>query len=122
MGDAMPDDMVLFTRTFDLLTWLLPQTERFPRVQRFVVTKRLQDAVLDLQERLIEANTFGSGPRRLQRLRAADASLVKLRLYLRLVHRWGWFTDGQYEHVSAMVAEVGRLLGGWIKATATAKE
>jgi hypothetical protein len=23
--------------------------------------------------------------------------------------------DGQYHHVSAMVAEVGRLLGGWLK-------
>ena len=32
----------------------------------------------------------------------------KLRLYLRLAHRWRWLSDGQYEHVSRMVAEVGR--------------
>jgi hypothetical protein len=23
--------------------------------------------------------------------------------------------DGQYRHVSAMIAELGRLLGGWLK-------
>ena len=37
------------------------------------------------------------------------------RLYLRLAHRWRWLNDGQYEHVSRLVAEIGRLLGGWLK-------
>jgi hypothetical protein len=34
---------------------------------------------------------------------------------LRLAHRWRWLNDGQYEHVSRLVAEIGRLLGGWLK-------
>ncbi len=45
--------------------------------------------------------------------------LNKLRLYLRLAHQWGWLNDGQYRHVSAMVAEIGRLLGGWMKKTSS---
>ena len=28
---------------------------------------------------------------------------------------WRWLSDGRYQHVSAQVAEIGRLLGGWIK-------
>lgn len=39
----------------------------------------------------------------------------RLRLYLRLAHHWNWLSDGQYQHVSAMVAEIGRLLGGWLR-------
>jgi hypothetical protein len=35
-----------------------------------------------------------------------------VRLYLRLVTRCGGFSDGQYENVATMVAEIGRLLGG----------
>ena len=54
---------------------------------------------------------------RLRHLRQADAHLNKVRLYLRLAHQWGWLSAGQYEHVSRMVAEIGRLLGGWIKQT-----
>jgi hypothetical protein len=34
---------------------------------------------------------------------------------LRLAHRWQWLNDGQYEFVSEQVAEIGRLLGGWIR-------
>ena len=39
----------------------------------------------------------------------------RLRLYLRLAHHWRWLSDGQYRHVSEMVQEIGRLLGGWIR-------
>lgn len=106
--------MVIFTRTYDLLSWLIPQTLHFPRSQRFVVTRRLQDAALDFQERIVEANRLQSRER-LSHLRRADADLDKLRLYLRLAVRWEWLNEGQYRHVSEMVREIGALLGGWIK-------
>ena len=106
--------MVIFTRTYDLISWLIPRTLSFPRSQRFVVTKRLQDAALDFQEHIIEANRFRKRAR-LERLRLADTALDKVRLYLRLAVRWEWLSEGQYQHVSKMVQEIGRLLVGWIK-------
>jgi four helix bundle protein len=109
-------ELVIFTETYDLLTWLLPQCERFPKSQRFVVTQRLQGAALDFQEAIFEANAR-SDTQRLEHLQAADAQLNKLRLYLRLSRHWCWLSSGQYEHVSRMVASLGRLLGGWIKHT-----
>lgn len=114
-----PKDLVIFTQTYDLLTWLLPQCERFPKSQRFVVTQRLQSAALDFQEAIFEANARG-GAQRLAHLQAADAQLNKLRLYLRLSRQWDWLASGQYEHASRMVADIGKLLGGWIKQTRSA--
>ncbi len=108
--------MTILTRTFDLLAWLLPRSERFPKIYRYTVTQRLMDAALNFQEALFDANSQ-SGSTRQKHLRFADAHLNKLRLYLRLAHHWGWFNDGQYRHVSVMVAELGNLLGGWIKTT-----
>ena len=108
------EPMVIFTRTYDMLSWLIPQTLRFPRAQRFVVTRRLQDAALDFQERIVEANRL-RGRARLDLLQHADADLDKLRLYLRLAVQWQWLNEGQYQHVSQMVKEIGALLGGWIK-------
>ena len=108
--------MVIFTQTYDLLTWLLPHCEGFPKAQRFGVTQRLQDALLDFQEALFEANAQ-AGELRMQHLQAADADLNKLRLYLRLAQRWEWLNSGQYEHVSRRVADIGKLLGGWIRQT-----
>lgn len=110
----MAEELVLFTRLFDLLSWLLPHAERFPRTYRQTVTQRLMDAALDCQEALFTAQS-ARGARRQTALQDADAALNRLRLYLRLAHRWNWLNDGQYAHVSAMVAEIGRLLGGWIR-------
>ena len=110
----MAEPMVIFTRTYDLLTWLIPQTLHFPRSQRFVVTRRLQDAALDFQERIVEANRL-RGRARLDQLHRADADLDKLRIYLRLAVQWEWLNEGQYHHVSLIVKEIGSLLGGWIR-------
>jgi hypothetical protein len=112
----MAEDMIILTRTFDLLTWLLPKSERFPKPYRYTVTQRLMDATLDFQEAIFDAQSQG-GTTRQKHLRTADAHLNKLRLYLRLAHHWNWLNDGQYRHVSAMVAEIGHLLGGWLKVT-----
>ena len=106
--------MIILTRTFDLLAWLLPRSEGFPKVYRHSVTQRLINAALDFQEALFDANSQG-GTTRQKHLRTADSHLNKLRLYLRLAHHWKWLNDGQYRHVSVMVAEIGKLLGGWMK-------
>lgn len=112
----MSEEMVILTRTFDLLTWLLPHCERFPKAQRYLVVQRLGDAALDFQEALFHANAQ-RGERRLFHLHEADGFLTTLRLYLRLAFQWAWIDTGQYEHVSKMLEEIGRLLGGWIKQT-----
>ncbi|MBI5291875.1 MAG: diversity-generating retroelement protein Avd [Chloroflexi bacterium] len=104
----------LFARTFDFLSWLLPRAQNFPRPQRFAVTQRLQNAALDFQELIVDADS-ARGANRLERLRQADAALSKVRLYLRLCREWQWLTSGQYEHAARMIAEIGRLLGGWMK-------
>jgi hypothetical protein len=121
MGSMADDEMVIFTRTFDLLTWLLPVTNHFPRAHRHTFTQRLLNAAFDLREALEQAN-LRKGAARLERLRVADEALTRVRLYIRLAAHWHWLSDGQYAHVSKMLAEVGRLLGGWQKQTAGIKQ
>jgi hypothetical protein len=111
---VMAGELVIQSRVFDLLVWLLPKSERFPRSYRFSLTQRMMDAALDLQDALIGAETQrGQGRRRA--LVEADRHLARLRVYLRLAHHWQWLNDGQYAHVSRMVLEIGRLLGGWLR-------
>jgi hypothetical protein len=46
-------------------------------------------------------------------LDGADASLIRLRTYLRLCRDLQLLSVAQYGYASQQVAEVGRLLGGW---------
>ncbi len=106
----------IFVKTQDFLAWLVPLSNHFPRLHRHTITRRLLDAALDFQEEILEANER-RGNARLDGLVQADAHLSKVRTYLRLVFHCKWINSGQYEHAARMVAEIGRLLGGWQKLT-----
>jgi len=108
--------MPLFVKAYEFLAWLVPATHHFPKLHRHTITRRLLEAALDFQERLLEANER-RGADRLTLLAAANACLGKVRIYLRLAHRLQWINMKQYEHAGRMVAELGRLLGGWRKVT-----
>lgn len=103
----------LFTKTYDLLHWLVPITLKFPRQQRFVGAVALQEGCQTLLTRLLEAQR---SERPLKRLLYADVALAQLRLNWRLAQDWQLVSPGQFEHGARLMDEVGRLLGAWLKA------
>ncbi len=102
----------IYPKTYDLIAYLIPATQSFPKSQRFVLAKRIQDTALDFNDLLILARKVRVDDRR-DVLRRADAKLEALRICLRLAMELGFLPFGQYEHASGMLVEVGKLLGGW---------
>jgi four helix bundle protein len=105
-------DSPLFVKSYDLVKYLIPATQKFPKSQRFVLAKRIQDAALDFYEYLLEARKVDVLSRRAV-LRQADVELEKLRLHLRLSMELQYLKFPQYEYISSYVVEVGRMLGKW---------
>jgi 23S rRNA-intervening sequence protein len=102
----------LFPKTYDLIVWLLPHTQKFPKSQRFVLAKRVEDAALNFQALIIKARKV-TGEARAETLVLADVELETLRLSLRLCQEMKLLSLAQYEHVSKMLVEIGKLLGAW---------
>jgi hypothetical protein len=70
-----PRAMPIFTRTFDLLSWLLPVPRQVPRAHRQVFTRPLLDAAGDPREALERAN-LARGVRRHRQLTPTPAVLA----------------------------------------------
>ena len=104
----------IFTRTYDLLLWLIPQVQKFPRAHRFGLAERIQRLTLDFQDTLVAAGKMEGTARRKQLINA-DIQLEQLRVWARLARDLQCLSLRQYEHLARMLAEVGRLLGGWLK-------
>ena len=102
----------LYAKSYDFVHWLIPQTIKFPREQRFVVASRLQDATFDYMEALYQAS---DKKQRYSVLIKADNQLKLIRFYLRLCHDLRLLSTSRFEHASRLLAEVGKLLGGWMK-------
>lgn len=108
----MPDQSPIFVKTEAFLVWLLDHTRKFPKYERFRLAKVIEEAAFAFHACLIAAarpeNTR-------QHLRQADIELDKLRAYLRLALECRYTSRNQYGYAAQQTAELGRLLGGWLK-------
>jgi hypothetical protein len=98
---------------YRFLLWLIPTIDKFPRSQKFVLGDRIEAAALDVLDALIAA-TYTKG--RDSMLANANLGLERLRFFMRLSHDLRLLDARRYEHAARGLDEVGRLVGGWIKA------
>ena len=103
---------------YRFLLWLIPAVEKFPRSQKFLLGDRIQNAALDVLERLIEATYTRQ---RDALLAQANTGIEKLRFLARLAHDLRCFDARRYEHAARGLDEIGRLIGGWTKANRAAQ-
>lgn len=109
----MSGESPIFTQTYDLLHYLLPLTGQFPRAHRSGLSRRMPEVTFELQRLLLRAaKRPDSGP---ELLREADAALAELRILARLARDLHLLSFAQYEEISRRSAEIGRLLGGWLR-------
>ncbi len=98
---------------YQFLVWLVPTLEKFPRSQRFLLGDRIESCALDALEGLIDA-TYSRN--RLERLTVVNLRLEKMRFLLRLSCDLRYLDERRYEHAARAVDDIGRLVGGWMKA------
>jgi hypothetical protein len=75
------EELVIITKTYDLILWSCNHTGRFPRQHRFVLGERLEGTLYDLLETLIQAKYSRE---RIQLLNEAKLKLEILRFQIRL--------------------------------------
>ena len=108
------EESPLYVRTYEMLLWLVPAVQKFPRTHRFALAERIQRLALDFQDNLTVAGKR-SGPTRKTALERADVLLAQLRFWMRFTRDLHLLSLPQYEHAARLLTEVGRLLGAWLK-------
>jgi hypothetical protein len=102
----------IFEKTEAFLDWLLPLTAQFPRQHRFGLARRTEDRALDFYEQTVRAAKADKPGRFLYE---ADVQLTQLAFYLRRGRKMSLLTVKQHRRGSEQLAELGRLLGGWLR-------
>jgi hypothetical protein len=97
-------------KAYDLVLWLIPRVNEFPRAQRFVLGERIETTALDLLDVLVEAQYRRD---KLELLSRANLTLVRPRHLLRLANDLHLLGARRFEFVSERIEELGRMVGGW---------
>jgi hypothetical protein len=101
----------IFSKTYELLQWIIQTTVKFPRQHRFVLAESLQKSALALYEYLLQSVLITANVQ--NTLVLADCELAKIRMKLRLCLDLELYTIAQYEHVGKLVRDIGNMLGKW---------
>ncbi|MCG8345557.1 MAG: diversity-generating retroelement protein Avd [Chlorobiales bacterium] len=109
------EEMLIVKKSYEFSKWLLQHTGKFPKSYRFSVAVRIESTILDFTELVAVANMHTN---RLLLLRQADENLTRLRLLICLSHDMQFLNLKSYEYGSRQIAELGKMLGGWMKKTA----
>jgi len=106
------DKLIIFKKTYELLLWIYPILEGFPKNQRFVLAQQIFNSLLEFLKFLIEAN---SARQKMEILRKASVSLDQSRLLIRLAKDLRLMNIKKYEASAEKINEIGKMLGGLIK-------
>lgn len=108
----MLDNLIIFQKLYDLILWLYPIINKFPKKQRFVLGQQIQNELLEILKGIIEAN------QEIQKsdiLKKVSINLDKLRILIRLSKDLHFISIKQYQTAVEKINEIGRLLSGWMK-------
>ena len=98
----------------DLLLWLIPQLDKFPRNRRFTLGERLEASLLAVLELLVRA-AYTRDKR--QPLTEANSRLAVARHLWRLCYELRLVSVRRFEHGAGLIDGVGRQVGGWLRAS-----
>jgi len=105
-------------QAYQFVLWLIPTVEKFPRDRKFLLGDRIQATALDVIEGLVEATYTKSRERLLGRVNLA---IEKLRFLVRLSVDLKCMDKRRYEFAARSLDEIGRQVGGWVKANRAAQ-
>ena len=108
----MFQNLPIFEKTYELILWIYPAVNKFPKSQKFVLGQQIENTVLEILKGIIQAN---SERNKLPYLKQISVRLDKLRILIRLSKDLKFISVRQYGFVVDKINEIGKMLGGWIK-------
>ncbi len=94
----------------ELIAWVIPQLDKFPRLRRFTLGERIETGLLEVLEWLVEAAYSRS---KAEVLRRANLRLDRVRHLWRLGHELKAVAIKSYAHGAKLMEALRRQIGGW---------
>ncbi|MBI5750279.1 MAG: diversity-generating retroelement protein Avd [Nitrospinae bacterium] len=108
----MSTEIPAVTKLYDIILWMMPQVEKFPRDFKFTVGDRIINLLLDSLELIIEAAYTKD---KQQPLRKCNLQIEKLRFFIRMAKDKKYLSINKYAFISKEINELGKMIGGWLR-------
>ena len=107
-------ELKILQKMYDLILYIYPVLVQFPKSEKFAMVAEIKKTCFEILRLITRAN---KEKQKLEHLRQLDASLELLRTQIRLSVDLKFIPTKKYEVISIHLAEVGKMLGGWIRSS-----
>ena len=114
----MAEDLKLQQKIYDMMLYAWPVLAQFPKSEKFTLVADIKRNMDVLMERCIEAKKKYYKKTTLQEM---DVANEKIQVYVRLAFALKYINAHKYRVWSEKLTEIGKMLGGWIKAVSGPK-
>lgn len=111
------EDLKILQKTQDMIEYGYVALRQYPKSERHTLAAETKRSMYELLRLIIRANKRYYKKTTLQDI---DIELDNLRYLLRLANNLGFLPFKKYENWSRGVNEIGKMLGGWLKAMSSA--
>lgn len=108
-------ELKILTKHYEFILWAYPVISNIPTKQRFVLGQQLQNSMIEVLKGIVEANALRDKKDALQKV---SVELEKTKYLFRLTHDLNFITTKQWLYSGEFLGEIGKMLGGWIRASA----
>jgi len=105
----MYKNLPIFEKTYELILWLYPAVNKFPKSQRFVLGQHIENVIIEILKGIIQANQERN---KLPFLKQISVDLDKLRVLIRLSKDFKFISIKQYGFASEKINEIGKIRHG----------
>jgi len=108
----MLKDIPIFHKTYELIIWIYPTVNKFPKNQRFVLGQEIEKTAIKFLKLIIKANY---AKEKVLFLSEASIEINLFLILIRLSKDLHFLSKRQYEFAACQINEISKMLGGWLK-------
>ena len=109
------DKLLVWQRAHSLVLKIYEVTNSFPKEEIWGLTSQIRRAAVSVPSNIVEGKARGSRKDFKRFLLVARGSLEEVKYQSLLAKELKYMNEEQYEEITVMIEDVGRLLGGMIK-------
>ena len=109
------DKLLVWQRAHLLVLKIYEVTNNFPKEEIWGLTSQIRRAAVSVPSNIVEGKARGSRKDFKRFLLVARGSLEEVKYQSLLAKELKYMNEEQYEEITVMIEDVGRLLGGMIK-------
>jgi len=109
------ETMKVYQKWEDMAAYLYVALRSYPKAERFTLAAETARAAFEVGTAITRANAIGSAAGKKRWIEHADVELARLKVLVRMGVRLEFLAMKKYEHLSVMLTEIGKMVGGWLR-------